>query len=167
MSTRQSLMSERSEGTTIYQSSPHASITSPRISHNPLPREGERLSFNMDETFRGLDEFHEDPSLFLEENSWDGEESELSDPTLTLLNQEHFQVRSLSIHCFIVKPPCTVYQSVLIIIKWGLLKPEQKPRDKKLLSKILKNVSSMSLINIEQEVIAILIHKPAHEHKCF
>ncbi|XP_017288539.1 SH3 domain and tetratricopeptide repeat-containing protein 2 isoform X2 [Kryptolebias marmoratus] len=94
-SARQSLMSERSEGTTIYQSSPRASFTSPRISFhqscNPLPREGERLSFNLDETFRGLDEFQEDPPLFLEENSWDGEESELSDPTLTLLNQEHFK----------------------------------------------------------------------------
>lgn len=113
-------MSERSEGATIYQSSPRASTTSPRLSrhrsYNPLPREGERLSFNMDETFRGLDEFHEDPPLFLEENSWDGEESELSDPTLTLLNQEHFQVRRS--RSLTVNPPRTVYQSVLIIIEW-------------------------------------------------
>ncbi|GLD61986.1 SH3 domain and tetratricopeptide repeat-containing protein 2 isoform X2 [Lates japonicus] len=96
-STRQSVMSERSGGTPPYQSSPRASLShsSPRLSlyhsHNPLPREGERLSFTLDDTFRELDEFQEDPPLFLEENSWEGEESELSDPTLTLLNHEHFQ----------------------------------------------------------------------------
>ncbi|TMS17849.1 SH3 domain and tetratricopeptide repeat-containing protein 2 [Larimichthys crocea] len=53
--------------------------------------EGERLSFMLDDTFRELDEFQEDPPLFLEENSWEGEDSEHSDPTLTLLNHEHFQ----------------------------------------------------------------------------
>lgn len=97
-STRQSLMSERSEGTTQNQSSPRASVSvaSPRMSlyHslNPLPREGERLSFNLEDTFKELDEFQEDPPLFMEENSWEGEKTELSDPTLTLLNHEHFQV---------------------------------------------------------------------------
>ncbi|XP_030001800.1 SH3 domain and tetratricopeptide repeat-containing protein 2 isoform X2 [Sphaeramia orbicularis] len=96
-SARQSLMSEKSGGTPPYQSSPRASVShsSPRLSfyhsYNPLPREGERLSFTLDDTFRELDEFQEDPPLFLEENSWDGEESELSDPTLTLLNHECFQ----------------------------------------------------------------------------
>jgi len=101
-------MSERSGGTPPYQSSPRASVShsSPRVSlyhsHNPLPREGERLSFTLEDTFRELDEFQEDPPLFLEENSWDGEESELSDPTLTLLNHEHFQVSGISlfIHLF-------------------------------------------------------------------
>lgn len=98
MSTRQSVMSEKSAGTPPFQSSPRTSVSysSPRVSfhqsQNPLPREGERLSFTLDDTFRELDEFQEDPPLFLEENSWDGDESELSDPTLTLLNQQHFQV---------------------------------------------------------------------------
>lgn len=97
-SARQSIMSERSGVTPTHQSSPRQSLSrsSPHLSlcHslNPLPREGERLSFTLDDTFRELDEFQEDPPLFLEENSWDGEESESSDPTLTLLNQEHFQV---------------------------------------------------------------------------
>ncbi|XP_015232677.1 PREDICTED: SH3 domain and tetratricopeptide repeat-containing protein 2-like [Cyprinodon variegatus] len=96
-SARQSLMSERSEGTTLYQSSPRASVSysSPRASfhhsHNPLPGEGERISFNLEDTFKELDEFQEDPPLLVEENSWEGDESELSDPTLTLFNQEHFQ----------------------------------------------------------------------------
>ncbi|XP_040904400.1 SH3 domain and tetratricopeptide repeat-containing protein 2 isoform X2 [Toxotes jaculatrix] len=96
-STRQSVMSERSGGTPPYHSSPRASLShsSPRQSlyrsHNPLPHEGERLSFTLDDTFRELDEFQEDPPLYLEENSWEGEESELSDPTLTLLNHGRFQ----------------------------------------------------------------------------
>ncbi|KAM4586351.1 SH3 domain and tetratricopeptide repeat-containing protein 2 isoform 2-T2 [Fundulus diaphanus] len=96
-SVRQSLMSERSEGTTLYRSSPRTSISfsSPRVSfhhsQNPLPREGERISFNLEDTFKELDEFQEDPPLFMEENSWEGEESELNDPTLTLFNKEHFQ----------------------------------------------------------------------------
>lgn len=95
-------MSERSEGTTLYQSSPRASVSysSPRASfhhsHNPLPGEGERISFNLEDTFKELDEFQEDPPLLVEENSWEGDESELSDPTLTLFNQEHFQVRNHS-----------------------------------------------------------------------
>ncbi|XP_034070856.1 SH3 domain and tetratricopeptide repeat-containing protein 2 isoform X2 [Gymnodraco acuticeps] len=94
---RQSVMSEKSGGTPPYQSSPRASLShsSPRLSiyqsHNPLPREGERLSFTLVDTFRELDEYREDPPLFVEENSWEGEDSEFSDPTLTLLNHEHFQ----------------------------------------------------------------------------
>uniref|UniRef100_A0A3Q1GUP9 SH3 domain and tetratricopeptide repeats 2 n=1 Tax=Acanthochromis polyacanthus TaxID=80966 RepID=A0A3Q1GUP9_9TELE len=79
----------------IFSSSPRVSVYH---SHNPLPREGERLSFTLDDTFRELDEFQEDPPLFLEENSWDGEESELSDPTLTLLNHEHFQEEFLPLY---------------------------------------------------------------------
>uniref|UniRef100_A0A1A8G5B2 SH3 domain and tetratricopeptide repeats 2 n=2 Tax=Nothobranchius korthausae TaxID=1143690 RepID=A0A1A8G5B2_9TELE len=94
-SARQSLMSERSEGTTIYQSSPYPSVSSPRLSfyhaHNSLPREGEHLCFTLGDTFRELDEFQEDPPLFPEEGSWDGEDSEPNAPTLTLLNQERFQ----------------------------------------------------------------------------
>ncbi|XP_070692980.1 SH3 domain and tetratricopeptide repeat-containing protein 2 [Pempheris klunzingeri] len=96
-SARQSVMSEASGETPPYHSSPRTSLSHshPRLSlchsHNPLPEEGERLSFTLDDTFRELDEFQEDPPLFLEENSWEGEESELSDPTLTLLNHQHFQ----------------------------------------------------------------------------
>ncbi|XP_029368882.1 SH3 domain and tetratricopeptide repeat-containing protein 2 isoform X2 [Echeneis naucrates] len=97
-SARQSVMSEKSVGTPPCQSSPRTSVShsSPRLSschsHNPLPPQGERLSFALDDTYRELDlEFQEDPPLFLEENSWEGDESDLSDPTLTLLNQTHFQ----------------------------------------------------------------------------
>nr|XP_020449226.1 SH3 domain and tetratricopeptide repeat-containing protein 2 isoform X2 [Monopterus albus] len=95
--TRQSVMSEKSGGTPSYHSSPCTSLShsSPHLSryhsHNPLPRVGERLSFTSDDTFRELDEFQDDPCLFLEENSWEADESELSDPTLTLLNHDHFQ----------------------------------------------------------------------------
>lgn len=102
-STRQSIMSERSGGTPPYHSSPRPSLSHsyPRLSlyhsHNPLPQEGERLSFTLDDTFRELDEFQEDPPLFLEENSWEGEDCEHSDPTLTLLNSEHFQVSRLTV----------------------------------------------------------------------
>lgn len=94
-STRQSVMSEKSGGT-----SPRPSLSQSSLSHcpshNPLPHEGEHLSFNLDDTFRELDEFQEDPPLFMEENSWEGEESELSDPTLMLLNHQHFQVSNVS-----------------------------------------------------------------------
>ncbi|XP_034037041.1 SH3 domain and tetratricopeptide repeat-containing protein 2 isoform X2 [Thalassophryne amazonica] len=97
VSARQSVMSDRSGETPPHHSSPRPSLShsSPRMSvchsHNPLPRVGECLSFTLDDTFRQLDEFQEDPPLFLEENSWEGEESEFSDPTLTLLNCDHFQ----------------------------------------------------------------------------
>nr|XP_020485390.2 SH3 domain and tetratricopeptide repeat-containing protein 2 isoform X2 [Labrus bergylta] len=96
-STRLSVMSEASGGTPPYHSSPRTSVSQshPRLSlyhsHNPLPQEGEHLSFTLDDTFREMDEFQEDPPLFLEDNSWEGDDSEPSDPTLTLLNQEHFQ----------------------------------------------------------------------------
>ncbi|KAM9377097.1 SH3 domain and tetratricopeptide repeat-containing protein 2 isoform 2-T2 [Pholidichthys leucotaenia] len=96
-SARHSVMSDRSGATTPFQSSPHPSLShlSPRLSlchpHSHLPHEGQCLSFTLEDTFRELDEFQEDPPLFLEENSWDGEEPELSDPTLSLLNHEHFQ----------------------------------------------------------------------------
>ncbi|KAM3613018.1 uncharacterized protein V6R79_018824 [Siganus canaliculatus] len=103
-STRQSAMSERSGGTPPYHSSPRTSVShsNPRQSlyhsHNPLPQEGERLSFTLDDTFRELDEFQEDPPLFLDENSWEGEDSENSDPTLTLLNQGNFQESFLPLY---------------------------------------------------------------------
>ncbi|XP_061690631.1 SH3 domain and tetratricopeptide repeat-containing protein 2 isoform X2 [Syngnathoides biaculeatus] len=96
-STRQSVMSEKSGGTPPYHSSPRPSLShsSPRVSvyqsHNPLAQEGERLSFTLDDTFRDLSEFQEELPLFLEETSWEGDESEVSDPTLALLNHDHFQ----------------------------------------------------------------------------
>ncbi|XP_055014824.1 LOW QUALITY PROTEIN: SH3 domain and tetratricopeptide repeat-containing protein 2 [Boleophthalmus pectinirostris] len=102
-SARQSLMSERS-GTPPFHSSPRNSVSqpSPRLSFyqplSTLPREGERLTFHPEDTFRELDEFQEEPPLFLDESSWDGDESELSDPTLTLLNQQHFQVEFLPLY---------------------------------------------------------------------
>lgn len=108
-SARQSIMSERSGGTPPYHSSPRPSLSQSHSrlphhhSHNAVPHEGEHLSFSLDDTFRELDEFQEDPPLFLEENSWEGEDSEHSDPTLTLLNCSHFQVSSQSNNCQIWK----------------------------------------------------------------
>ena len=96
-------MSERSGGTPPYHSSPRSSFShsNPRLSvyhsHNALPQEGERLSFSLDDTFRELDEFQEDPPLFLEENSLEGEDPEHTDPTLILLNRDHFQVSGISV----------------------------------------------------------------------
>lgn len=100
-SARQSVMSERSGGTPPYHSSPRPSLSQSHSrlphqhSHNAVPHEGERLSFSLHDTFRELDEFQEDPPLFMEENSWEGQDSEHSDPTLTLLNCSHFQVSHL------------------------------------------------------------------------
>uniref|UniRef100_A0AAV2MLS3 SH3 domain-containing protein n=1 Tax=Knipowitschia caucasica TaxID=637954 RepID=A0AAV2MLS3_KNICA len=90
-STRQSLMSERSGGTPPFSPRNSVSQASPRLSsrhspHSSLPREAERLTFHPEDTFRELDEF-----LLLDEGSWNGDEAELSDPTVTLLNQPHFQ----------------------------------------------------------------------------
>ncbi len=104
LSARTSVMSEKSAGTPPFHSSPRPSFSYSyrRLSHyhsnNALPQEGERLSFTLDDTFRELDEFQDDPPLFLEENSWEGEEFERSDPTLTLLNREHFQVSRVPVH---------------------------------------------------------------------
>ncbi|CDR19124.1 unnamed protein product [Oncorhynchus mykiss] len=82
-SSRQSIISEKSDATLPY----HFSYAS----QNALGRgsDGELLSFSLDDTFREMNEFQDDPTLFLEE----GEESEVCDPTLTLLNMHHFQVR--------------------------------------------------------------------------
>ncbi|XP_014068533.2 SH3 domain and tetratricopeptide repeat-containing protein 2 isoform X1 [Salmo salar] len=98
-SARQSIISEKSDATPPYHSSPRPSLShsSPRpsfyASQNALGRggDGELLSFSLDDTFREMNEFHEDPALFLEEGSWEGVESEVCDPTLTLLNMHHFQ----------------------------------------------------------------------------
>nr|XP_061793253.1 SH3 domain and tetratricopeptide repeat-containing protein 2-like [Nerophis lumbriciformis] len=107
-STRQSAMSEKSGGTPPYHSSPHTSLlhSSPRVSlyqsHNPLVQDVERLSFNLDDTFKELSEFQEDLPLFLEDSSWEGDESESSNPTLTLLNHDYFKEDFLplyDLHC--------------------------------------------------------------------
>ncbi|KAM9413005.1 SH3 domain and tetratricopeptide repeat-containing protein 2-like isoform 5-T5 [Salvelinus alpinus] len=98
-SARQSIISEKSDATPPYHSSPRPSLShsSPRpsfyASQNALGRggDGELLSFSLDDTFREMNEFQEDPALFLEEGSWEGVESEVCDPTLTLLNMHHFQ----------------------------------------------------------------------------
>ncbi|XP_072295887.1 SH3 domain and tetratricopeptide repeat-containing protein 2 isoform X2 [Eucyclogobius newberryi] len=101
-SARQSLMSEKNDETPPYHSSPRNSVSqpSPRPSfHQPHgTREGERLPFDPEDIFKELDEFQEEPPRFLDESSWDGDESELSDPTLTLLNQEHFQDEFLPLY---------------------------------------------------------------------
>ncbi|XP_034147573.1 SH3 domain and tetratricopeptide repeat-containing protein 2 isoform X3 [Esox lucius] len=99
VSARQSIISEKSDTTPPYHSSPRPSLSrsSPRLSffasQNALGRggEGELLSFSLDDTFREMDEFQEDPPPFPEEGSWEVEESEVFDPTLTLLNTPHFQ----------------------------------------------------------------------------
>uniref|UniRef100_A0A673W1Y2 SH3 domain and tetratricopeptide repeats 2 n=1 Tax=Salmo trutta TaxID=8032 RepID=A0A673W1Y2_SALTR len=84
-SARQSIISEKSDATLPYHSS--------YASQNTLGRggDGELLSFSLYNTFREMNEFQEDPPLFLEEGSWEGEESEVCDRTLTLLNMHHFQ----------------------------------------------------------------------------
>ncbi|XP_055080605.1 SH3 domain and tetratricopeptide repeat-containing protein 2 isoform X2 [Periophthalmus magnuspinnatus] len=103
-SARQSLMSERSSGTPPYHSSPRNSLSQApsRLSFyqplSALPREPERLTFHPEDTFRELDEFQEEPPLFLDESSWDGDEPELNDPTLTLLRQEHFQAEFVPLY---------------------------------------------------------------------
>lgn len=111
-------MSERSDGTPPYHPSPRPSLShsSPRVSlcqsRNALAEEGEHLSFTLDDTFRELGEFQEDPPLFLEENIWDGDESEVSDPTLILLNHDQFQVSKDAIHPLTVitcKPGAKMY----------------------------------------------------------
>ena len=98
-STRQSFISEKSGGTPPYHSSPRASVSQPsprpsrHQSQNPVGCDGELLSFSLEDTFRELDVFQDNPPLFLEDASWEGDEGEVCDPTLTLLNHSHFQVR--------------------------------------------------------------------------
>ncbi|KAG9346789.1 hypothetical protein JZ751_007108 [Albula glossodonta] len=87
VSARQSMISEKSD-TPPYHSSPRPSFYA---SQSHLERYNEALSFSLDDTFKEMDEFEEDPPHYLDENSWEAEEAELCDPTLTLLNQDHFQ----------------------------------------------------------------------------
>ncbi|KAG7464775.1 hypothetical protein MATL_G00169220 [Megalops atlanticus] len=87
VSARQSMISEKSD-TPPYHSSPRPSVYA---SQSHLERDNEALSFTLDDTFKEMDEFEEDPPHFLDESSWEAEEAELYDPTLTLLNQDQFQ----------------------------------------------------------------------------
>ncbi|XP_018612031.2 SH3 domain and tetratricopeptide repeat-containing protein 2 isoform X2 [Scleropages formosus] len=87
ISARQSLISEKSD-MLPYHSSPRSSVYTSQIH---LERDCEVLSFSLDDTFREMDEFEEDPQLFQEESSWEVEEAELCNPLITLLNQDHFQ----------------------------------------------------------------------------
>ncbi|KAJ8014879.1 hypothetical protein DPEC_G00020350 [Dallia pectoralis] len=86
VSARQSILSEKSDATPPHHSSPRPSLSSPCpnffASQNALGRggDGELLSFGLDDTFGDI-----------EEGSWEVEEPEVFDPTLTLLNTPHFQ----------------------------------------------------------------------------
>nr|XP_023677060.1 SH3 domain and tetratricopeptide repeat-containing protein 2 isoform X1 [Paramormyrops kingsleyae] len=87
---RQSTISEKS-ASPFYQSSPRSSIYA---SQSQLEKDGEMLSFSLDDTFKEMDEFEEDPQLFMDDSSWEAEEAELYDPIMSLLNQDHFQETS-------------------------------------------------------------------------
>ncbi|MFT7809910.1 SH3 domain and tetratricopeptide repeat-containing protein 2 isoform X2 [Arapaima gigas] len=83
---RQSIISEKSD-TPPYHSSPRSSVY---ISQIHLEQDCELLSFTMNDTFKEMADFEEDPQLFLEDSSWEAEEPEFCDPLITLLNQDHF-----------------------------------------------------------------------------
>nr|XP_055034897.1 SH3 domain and tetratricopeptide repeat-containing protein 2 isoform X1 [Misgurnus anguillicaudatus] len=84
---RKSNMSEKS-GTPPYHSSPRPSFYASR---NNLERDSEVLSFSLEDTFREMDEYEEDPLNFIDEGIWDADEAERSDPILTFLNLEYFE----------------------------------------------------------------------------
>ncbi|XP_066573168.1 SH3 domain and tetratricopeptide repeat-containing protein 2 isoform X1 [Amia ocellicauda] len=85
---RESLVSTKSESAPCHSTPRQSMCTSPSLSEKE--RENEALSFSFEDTFREMDEFEEDPRVFLEENSWEGEEAEALDPMMTLLNQDCF-----------------------------------------------------------------------------
>ncbi|XP_056327689.1 SH3 domain and tetratricopeptide repeat-containing protein 2 isoform X2 [Danio aesculapii] len=84
---RKRTISEKSDATP-YHSSPRQSFSSSR---NHLDRDSEVLSFSLEDTFREMDEYEEDPPNFMDEGIWETEEAESCDPILTLLNLEYFQ----------------------------------------------------------------------------
>ncbi|XP_049339836.1 SH3 domain and tetratricopeptide repeat-containing protein 2 isoform X5 [Astyanax mexicanus] len=84
---RKSTISEKSE-TPPYHSSPRPSFYS---SQTHLGREQEAFSFSLDDTFREMDEFEEDPPNYMDDSVWETEDAEFVDPLLTLLNLENFQ----------------------------------------------------------------------------
>ncbi|KAM9469926.1 SH3 domain and tetratricopeptide repeat-containing protein 2 isoform 1-T1 [Clarias gariepinus] len=84
--TRKSIILEHS-GTPPYQSSPRPSFYA---SQSCLDRDNEAFSFSLEDTFREMDEYEDDPP-FMDEGIWETEEAEFPDPILTLLNLDHFQ----------------------------------------------------------------------------
>ncbi|XP_051716119.1 SH3 domain and tetratricopeptide repeat-containing protein 2 isoform X3 [Ctenopharyngodon idella] len=84
---RKSTISEKSD-VTPYHSSPRQSFYASR---NHLDRDSEILSFSLEDTFREMDEYEEDPPNFMDEGIWEADEAERCDPILTLLNLEYFQ----------------------------------------------------------------------------
>lgn len=87
MDQRKSTISEKSDATP-YHSSPRQSLYASR---NHLDRDSEVLSFSLEDTFREMDEYEEDPPNFMDEGIWEADEAERCDPILTLLNLEYFQ----------------------------------------------------------------------------
>ncbi|XP_062856626.1 SH3 domain and tetratricopeptide repeat-containing protein 2 isoform X2 [Trichomycterus rosablanca] len=83
---RKSTALEKSE-TPPYHSSPQPSFYA---SQTYLDRDQEGLSFSLEDTFRELDEYEEDPP-YMDEDIWESEEPGLVDSTLTFLNLDHFQ----------------------------------------------------------------------------
>ncbi|XP_059371749.1 SH3 domain and tetratricopeptide repeat-containing protein 2 isoform X1 [Carassius carassius] len=84
---RKSTVSEKSDATP-YHSSPRQSFYA---SWNHLYQDSEVFSFSMEDTFREMDEYEEDPPNFMDEGIWETDEAERCDPILTLLNLEYFQ----------------------------------------------------------------------------
>uniref|UniRef100_A0A9J8BUP3 SH3 domain and tetratricopeptide repeats 2 n=1 Tax=Cyprinus carpio carpio TaxID=630221 RepID=A0A9J8BUP3_CYPCA len=84
---RKSTISEKSDATP-YHSSPRQSFYASR---NHLDQDSEVFSFSLEDTFREMDEYEEDPPNFMDEGIWETDEAERCDPILTLLNLEYFQ----------------------------------------------------------------------------
>lgn len=84
---RKSTVSEKSE-TPPFHSSPRPSFYA---SQSHLERDQEVFSFSLEDTFREMDEYEEDPPNCLDDNIWETKEAEISDPILILLNLDHFQ----------------------------------------------------------------------------
>ncbi|KAK3563833.1 hypothetical protein QTP86_002733 [Hemibagrus guttatus] len=70
-----------------YHSSPRPSFYA---SQSCLDRDNEAFSLSLEDTFREMDEYEEDPP-FMDEGIWETEEAEIVDPILTILNLDHFQ----------------------------------------------------------------------------
>ncbi|XP_053486822.1 SH3 domain and tetratricopeptide repeat-containing protein 2 isoform X2 [Ictalurus furcatus] len=73
--------------TPSYHSSPLPSFYA---SQSCLDRDNEAFSFSLEDTFREMDEYEEDPP-FMDEGICETEEAEFVDPILTLLNLDYFQ----------------------------------------------------------------------------
>lgn len=89
MSARQSTLTEKSDSP-LFHSSPRISFYASQSCLAQDGGEAEPLSFSLDDTFRGMDELQDDPALFLDDGGWETAAAELSDSTLTLLNQDRY-----------------------------------------------------------------------------